>query len=227
MRPTWLYCVTCLPTGLMYVGITTTDPSKRWKKHVASSKNPRFKFQYAISQYGPSSFEVTPLFRYNCMSEACEAEIDLIAHLDLIASGLNAAPGGEISPMLDPAARNKLAAALVGRKRPPFSDEWRAKLAAAGRDRVHSPETRAKISAANKGRDFTKSHRDKISCAQRSIPASKRASYRTTKGRPLSADHKARIKEGLRRRKWTPTKEHLAKMVAASVAARRAKATSS
>lgn len=44
--------------------------------------------------------------------------------------------------------RAKLSAALKGRKRPPFSDEWRKHIGNAGIGRVHSIETRAKRSAS-------------------------------------------------------------------------------
>lgn len=160
MKPAWLYCITCRSTGRMYVGITTLSVPARWAKHVEKAlRAPRYKFQLTISQYGPDDFDVVPLFRYETRDEACHAEIELIAHLNLIHAGLNASPGGEISPMLDPVACSRNIASRVGKKRAPFSQEWRDKLAAASRGRVQSAAIRAKIASANTGREFSPEHR--------------------------------------------------------------------
>lgn len=86
-----------------------------------------------------------------------------------------------------PEWRAKHSAALIGRKRPPFSAETRARISAARIGWQPSSETRARMSAAHKG-----------------IPT-----------KPCSPEKRIKIGNANRGRTGrTPTKEHQAKMLA-------------
>ena len=56
-----VYQVTNKIDGKFYVGFTTQSNEKRWKGHIASSKNPKTYFHRSIRKYGPESFLVSVL----------------------------------------------------------------------------------------------------------------------------------------------------------------------
>lgn len=203
--PTKLYCVTCKTTGKLYVGITTSAVSRRWRQHVRASKFLANKFHAAIQQYGAGDFEVDLMFIYPTTESAVEAETSLIDALNLIAEGYNTSPGGTI---LSAESRAKMSATKTGRKLTP---EHRAKIGDATRgikrsaetkQRMsisqltaclsrasrgpHSEETRAKMSLAATGRKLTPEHCALMSAAR--------------KGRPLSIETRIRMSEAQRQR---------------------------
>lgn len=147
-----------------------------------------------------------------------EAEIRWIAHhraagVDLV----NTTAGGEgvVGYVRTLEQRQAHGARMRGRQSPrkgvKLSEETRAKLSAVQQGKVISESTRAKISAALKGRIKTPEHIEKIAAANRKPPpppltdeqiaakkAQKFANYSAaSKGRVASAEHKARISEGL------------------------------
>ena len=134
---------------------------------MAASSAFRCKFAAAIQQYGVSDFDVVELHCYDTTEHAAEAEIALIAHLDLTATGWNSAPGGEVPP------------SQLGRCR---TDETKAKMSAWQIGRKMSDEARACMSAAAKARKRYKlgppslDTRRKISEGQRHRHARHRAS---------------------------------------------------
>ncbi len=172
-----LYCITSSANGKMYVGITERPVAVRWREHVyRATWRADTRFHRAIVKYGAINFEVCELHIYPTIEEAAEAEKELILQLGLQdrRCGYNATPGGDLSPMLDPASRAKAAAALRGRRHSPeaiarmsavklgkkmnFSAKARENMLAAAQARrgiSPSPETRAKISKTLKGRART------------------------------------------------------------------------
>lgn len=64
----------------------------------------------------------------------------------------NGTLGGDGGNTLTPAARAKLSKSKTGVKRPPFSDEWRARMSASRQGQVRSPEQRSNMSAAKLGK---------------------------------------------------------------------------
>lgn len=143
-----LYCVTCRSTGRMYVGITSGELDKRWRRHAHESTLPVVnKFHAALQQYGPEDFDRVVLFAYPSNPADEDAEAHLIAALNLVETGYNTLPGGGISPMLIPEIRAKAKAAQRNR-----SPEWRARQSAAHKGKRLSQETKDKIAAAHTGR---------------------------------------------------------------------------
>lgn len=71
----------------------------------------------------------------------------------------------------------KIAASKQGKKREPFSDEWRKNLGDARRGQKRSEETRRKIGEANRRRKLSDETKRKIGEANRRIRAEKKAKY--------------------------------------------------
>lgn len=106
----------------------------------------------------------------------------------------------------------KISEAHTGRKLPTRSEEWRrkqseahagkkrspesiAKAAESNRGRKRSPETRKAISDGNMGRTVSDETRQKISDSKSGVPNPKLAD--ALRGRPLSEDHKQKIRESV------------------------------
>lgn len=154
MQSTFLYCITCVATGKMYVGITASPPERRWRQHLNASRSmtqKHRKFQHALRKYGEASFEFETLHAYCSRAAASEAEVALIAALDTIDNGYNSSPGGEY-PKMTAATRAKMSLSRKGVKRGPINEERRLILSKAHRGRSPSQSTRDKLSAANKGK---------------------------------------------------------------------------
>lgn len=201
MKPTILYCVTCAPTGKIYVGITSRSMPLRWKEHVSDSQRGRYKFHAAIRKYGPDSFIVESLAFFTSREEALLAEIAVVRHFDLAQSGYNSSPGGEDPPSslgkkASTSTRHKMGAWQVGRQ---LSQATREKIATAARNR--SPEHQARIVASNrarssdiwkkistslKGRKLSREHCIKLSAAKKGVKKSPE-----TRERMASAARKA------------------------------------
>lgn len=180
--PTKLYCITCNTNGKMYVGLTCRDLDTRWNEHVKAAKGqqPAFKLQHAIRKYGIDAFNKEVLFEYPSLEEAAEAEIQLIAHLNLMREGYNSAPGGDLSPTtgisIPQDVRDKLAEASRAWAAIPAN---RAKLRERATVMMADPTMRERIASKLRGRPLAESTRIKIGNAHR--------------GRKLSLETKSRI----------------------------------
>jgi group I intron endonuclease len=173
MKAANLYVATNLVNGKMYVGVTTGDVQKRWRRHryLARSKENAFPLHHAIRKYRECDFVAEMLFAYPSLSEAHDAEKSLIAALDLTRQGYNATFGGEgVIP----------------------SEETRKKMSKAARAR--NPEAYERAAAKNRGRKFSEEHRAKLSAAARSrAPELRERMVAHFIGKPLSDDHRAKI----------------------------------
>lgn len=152
---TRLYCITNRTTGKQYVGITTKSVAERWRQHVAASSAMKCRFGAAIQQYGAGDFEAIELHCYDTTAQAAVAEIAVIAHLDLMNTGWNSAPGGEVPP------------SALGLKR---SAATCAKIAAVKTGHSVSESSRAKMAASKTGCRLSLSHRHNIAKGQLGRP---------------------------------------------------------
>lgn len=158
-----IYCITCIPTGKKYVGLTRQNPNARWAQHVcdAGRYNECVKLGRAINKYGRDNFsreilETVPFENLN------EREIYWIARLNSVDEGLNCERGGKSIPLSEETKR-KLSLAMTGRRDSletrrkkslslfgrPVSEETRAKQRLSAIKRGTSPERLAKLIEGN------------------------------------------------------------------------------
>ena len=110
-----VYCLTNTVNGKRYVGITSQRPRDRWQngKHYLRHRSIRVD----LERYGWDSFKKEILYSDLSEEEAKRIEIKLIEEWDLINTGYNRHPGGEV-PKLDENARKKLSDLYSGEKNP-------------------------------------------------------------------------------------------------------------
>ena len=119
--------------GKMYIGVTSTDPQKRWGYKGCKYKG-CLKFHSAIQKYGWDSFDHEIIASKLTKEEACNMETLLIAKLDTINNGYNLEPGGVDQGPRSPEAIEKLREA---RRRQIITPEQYEKGAAKRRGRKH------------------------------------------------------------------------------------------
>ncbi|MER8941355.1 GIY-YIG nuclease family protein [Mesorhizobium sp. M0915] len=174
----FVYKITNLLNGKVYVGQTTQRPAKRWTSHKALSANPKWPIHRAIARHGIANFE------FAVIEECADREALDLAECRWIAElrckkprGYNITDGGG------------------GTQGYRFSPEARAKLGDRMRGRVVSPETGRKISASKKG---WKPSSETIARSAESRRGKHHSDERKAKigkahcGRKLSAEHIAR-----------------------------------
>ncbi len=167
MRVGRIYVITNSVSGKIYVGQTWMLAEQRWKAHVKSahySKRRPSPFHDAVKAYGKEAFTIRTVclaFTQDCLN-AAECYFIKALHAQDSAIGYNLLAGGETSPMLLQASRDKLAATITGRKR---SDASIAKQLKSREGFHHSEETKAKIRASNEGKKRSQETRDRISAA--------------------------------------------------------------
>jgi group I intron endonuclease len=146
----YVYLVTCLPSGKQYVGITN-NIRRRWNDHVSGAlrdASHNWALANAIRKYGRASFAIQEIDRFENWEEACAAEqFHIACYRTRSPQGMNLTFGGEGTPGLSI----------------PKSPETRAKIAAGNRGRIQSDEAKALVSAANKGRKWTPEQRAALS----------------------------------------------------------------
>lgn len=184
------YVVTCTPSGKRYIGITRRTVAERWSQHVSNALCGRHKtaLTSAIVKYGPLSFVVEPLCCSRSWEDLCEVEAILIKQEGTLSpGGYNLTFGGEgiVGYTYPREIVSRIAAKHRGVKRSPASIE---KSAAFHRGRKRSDEHRKRVSEARRGKKLSLAHRAKLSAAKLGKPMG-----------PLSAEHCARISDGLRR----------------------------
>lgn len=216
---------------------------QRWAAHCYSAKRGFYgnytKFHKAIAKRGSEDFEVLSLYKYPTQHEAAEAEIYLIAVLDLTNRGYNCRLGGDLgapkgqqkrSPAFcalasklarekaaNPEWIEKMRQVAIARSRNP---EYRAKLSKALTGKKHSPEARAKMRAARKNRPplsvETRKRMSDSGKGRRHPPETIERMKKAQKGRIVTEDTRRRISESLKGRKAPPrTPEHCRKIAEA------------
>jgi group I intron endonuclease len=169
-----VYVVTCVTNNKRYVGITTHDVMKRWRRgHVAASNcGSNHALHVAIRKHGADKFVVE--HHSCCLSRdtACEEERRLVVELDTHVSsgnGYNMTSGGDGFRDLSEEACKRIADA---HRKENLSADTIKKMRDSKLGRKFSRETREKMSAAHSGKRFTEEHKRKLSESQRRVDRS-------------------------------------------------------
>lgn len=182
-----------------YVG-WTTDPRRRFKKHLGDAKHKRTQKECWVAAVIQSGLKPVMMLVESGIGDDTwpEAETRWIARYRALGHDLtNATDGGEGQKGLvhSENTRMQMSAAHAGKK---FTEEHKANIADAlrGKDFI-TPEIRAKIAAAQKGKPrgpHSAEHKAKISAANKNPGPETRARMSAAqKGRIVSAETRAKL----------------------------------
>jgi len=130
-----IYLITCLITGMQYIGKTTGNLQKRWKRHCYENKC-RYLYN-AIKKYGKENFRVKPIFM--CDSEILlnqKEQYYIKLYNTLAPNGYNLTEGGE-GGKLSEETKKKISKSLLGNQ---YAVGYK-----------HTKETKAKMSLQRQG----------------------------------------------------------------------------
>lgn len=159
-------------TNKIYIGQTIVELKLRWQRHcVPSSKTV---ISNSIHKHGRDNFIIEQIDSASSIEELNQKEVYWIKHYHSLnkEKGYNVAYGGGNRIMTDE-IKLKISITNSGKKKPPFSEEHKAKLKAWASSRKHSKETKLKMSKKSLGRKKSKEHRENISKAKKGKPLSK------------------------------------------------------
>lgn len=189
--------------GKGYVGKTTRSVVLRWKEHIVAAQNgDTYAISYAIRKHGARSFKVTVLEECSSPSALIDAEIRWIAKLDTChGPGYNMTEGGEgtVGYKHTEEAKRKIGEQEQYERTP----EIRRKLSES-RKKVAANPTEAMLEERKKHSERMKGRRNPCygKAWGRTGPLkeeTKRKLSEAHRGKVLSANHKRKIKESLRK----------------------------
>lgn len=209
MKQCGIYLLTHIETGRLYVG-QSIDIDKRWYMH--SRGLGETKIARAIRKHGWAAFKAEVL----CICEPSllnSLEETWIRHHNCVSPlGYNLTSGGgqfsfseETLEVLRQRQRNRTPEHIDNKNKAAKSEETRLKLSAALKGRVKTLETRQKLSVAFKGRVMSDETRAAMSAAAKrrsQDPAFIERISQLNKGKPLTAEHRAKISSG-NKTAWT------------------------
>ena len=184
----YIYKITCLPNGKIYIGQTAKTIEHRWKNHcgVALRHSDNAYLHKAIRKYGPENFTVEEVASYMAETKKelkvllDEAEKKYIQEFDSFKNGYNLTLGGEgvgdfqfseeskrkmsesAKLRCTPEFRRKKSEAM---KRIKANPEIEAKRKAAVHKWLTSDENRKAVSKRTKGVKFSEEHKKNLSKA--------------------------------------------------------------
>lgn len=156
----FIYCITCLTNGKMYIGQTSKTIEERFQSHIHKAEiGKNYALYRAIRKYGPENFTIEEvMFVEAPTKEELKQKLDylerrFIARYDTLRHGYNMTIGGDGSIGLSwsKESRKKLGKSLKGRK---FTEEHRKKISEAKRGKKRPPlsdECKRKIGESCKG----------------------------------------------------------------------------
>lgn len=194
-------------TRKVYVG-SSNNLARRQMQHVKSlnaRKHHNIHFQRSWNKHGSDCFEFKVLER--CLPGRLEEReqywIDrLSAHDSSLGYNINPLSNSPAELMSLPEVRKSISVALKGRV---FTDEWRAKIGEASRNR--SLETRKKLAVAATGKRYSDATKKKKSESMRKAwlnPEHRQRVSTASKGRKKSAETRARMKLAQQKRFQDP-----------------------
>lgn len=150
----FIYCITCLPNGKLYIGQTSKSIEERFQSHVHKAEiGKNYALYRAIRKYGPQNFTIEEvMFVEAPTKEELKQKLDylekrFISRYDTRRYGYNMTIGGDgaIGLSWSEESRKRLgrsrkgkkftdehkrriSEAKRGKKRPPLSDDWKRKI---------------------------------------------------------------------------------------------------
>ena len=226
---TSIYLIWNTVTNHAYVGSTKCLPRRRFTNHMSKLRNGTHCnsfLQSAFNCFGEMFFRFAVIDECEDWNrKALETSYIFLLGLCDGRNGYNLAPFSGASTKgihRSDAFREKLRAANLGKKRAPFSDEWRANLSKASRGKPrpwqvgkkHSEEERRKMSLANKGKTLSAEHKAKIAAARKGFHPSEetcRKMSASRMGRIITPEWAKKISEA-NKRTWALKRAAVAKV---------------
>lgn len=148
-----IYIITNLINNKIYIGMTN-NPNRRWLNHKNDSTKeyPKCVIHRAIKKYNVDNFEFDVIESNLSFIQAVQKEQRLIALYNTTNSnfGYNLSTGGVGVKGVSGEKHH-----MFGKKREPFSEEWKSKISKSGLGRIHSQERRQKQRMLSTGRKHT------------------------------------------------------------------------
>ena len=115
-------------TQKSYIGQTISSLEKRWNEHKCDKNRKNNHLSNAIKKYGTECWELKILEIVDDINSLNEREIYWINYHDTYNSGYNSTTGGANGRYLSQETKDKISISKIGKKRKPFSKEWKEKL---------------------------------------------------------------------------------------------------
>jgi len=133
----FIYKITHIESGRIYIGQTIGTIENRWKDHCKGYKQPTSHLHRAIQKYGVDSFKVEQVATALTLDELNNLEEKYITEYDCLSpKGYNILRGGN-NRRLHAETKQKIHEALKGK---PIANHW-----SKGFQGKHTAETKAKI----------------------------------------------------------------------------------
>lgn len=201
-----IYVVTNSVNGKQYVGQTTLSVSARWGLHRSQSKHgDRRGFHGALVKYGHANFTIKVVAEGLSKLDLDEKEKHWISHLGSRApTGYNLMEGGRSAGKHSQETIERMRLAHTGKV---ASDDSRQNMSRAQKGRPVSDTTRELMRRNQTGKKASQETKLKMSLARKGKPRDLdlvAKSAATRKGTKCSPEACARIREGCKKRVYTP-----------------------
>jgi group I intron endonuclease len=173
-----IYLIRNLLNGKGYVGQTQMSVAERFRKHKENARcNENLAICRAIRKHGPENFTITEIATCDSvfLNDLEKHFIEMFRTFGPDGHGYNMTPGGDTFARSKgwhhtQEWKNAQSNRLKGKKREPFSEQWKANLRASKKGKSQPESQRIKSSQALKGRKKplrTAKHKANISAAKK------------------------------------------------------------